>query len=172
MSSSDPPSRPDRRALLLLAALGACNFRPIYASNDAKVVVPDLAAIQIGALGGRRDSYLRNYLLDEFNPEGVAVTPRYQLDLVLREESNALAIQLDNTATRVNMILGASFTLKRLEDGQVLYNSATRRVVSYNIRTDPFSTMISSQDAERRASREVARQIRTILSLYFAEHAA
>ena len=51
----------------------------------------------------------------------------------------------------------------------MLYDSATRRVVSYNVRTDPFATLIAEQDAERRASREVARQIRTILSLYFAE---
>lgn len=158
--------------MLAFLALGACNLRPIYASKDAAVVVPDLAAIQIGQLAGRRDNYLRNYLLDEFNPEGVVVPPQYQLDLVLREESNALAIQLDDTATRVNLILGATFTLKRVDNAQVLYSSATRRVVSYNIRTDPFSTMVSSQDAERRAAHEVARQIRTLLSLYFADHAA
>ena len=169
---SDSSARPGRRAVLAFLALGACNLRPIYASKEADVVVPDLAAIQIGQLGGRRDQYLRNYLLDEFNPGGVALPPKYQLDLVLREEANALAIQLDDTATRVNLILGATFTLKRLDNGQVLYSSATRRVVSYNIRTDPFSTMISGQDAERRAAREVARQIRTVLSLYFAEHAA
>ncbi len=40
--------------------------------------------------------------------------------------------------------------------------------MSYNIRSDPFATLITEQDAERRAAREVARQIRTILSLYFA----
>src|SRR6476661_2187899 len=171
MWSSDTPARPNRRALLAFLALGACNLRPIYSREEAKVVVPDLAAIQIGQLGGRRDQYVRNYLLDEFNPEGVVVPPQYQLDLVMQQESNALAIQLDDTATRVNLILGANFTLKRIADGQVLYSSATRRVVSYNIRTDPFSTLISGQDAERRGAHEIARQIRTILSLYFAEHA-
>lgn len=169
---SDSSVRPARRAVLAFLALGACNLRPIYASKEAAIVVPDLAAIQIGQLAGRRDQYLRNYLLDEFNPEGVVLPPKYQLDLVLREESDALAIQLDDTATRVNLILGATFTLKQIDNGQVLYSSATRRVVSYNIRTDPFSTMISGQDAERRAAHEVARQIRTVLSLYFADRAA
>ena len=47
---------------------------------------------------GRRGQSLRGYLLDEFNPEGVQVPAAYQLDVVLRQESNALAIQLDNTA--------------------------------------------------------------------------
>ena len=91
---------------------------------------------------------------------------------MLRQESNTLAIQLDNTATRVNLALGAAFTLTRRSDGAVLYDSAVRRVVSYNIRSDPFATLITEQDAERRAAREVARQIRTILSLYFANQAA
>ena len=104
--------------------------------------------------------------------EGVQVPAAYQLDIVLRQESNSLAIQLDNTATRANLALGAAFTLKRRSDGVVLYDSAVRRVVSYNIRSDPFATLITEQDAERRAAREVARQIRTILSLYFANQAA
>ena len=44
--------------------------------------------------------------------------------------------------------------------------------MSYNVRGDPFATLIAEQDAERRAAREVARQIRTMLQLYFAEQAA
>ena len=68
------------------------------------MVVPDLAAIDVTQLYGRRGQYLRGYLLDEFNPEGVQVPAAYQLDIVLRQESNALAIQLDNTATRANLV--------------------------------------------------------------------
>jgi LPS-assembly lipoprotein len=164
----------DVRPLLLLAslALGACNLRPIYREQEASAVLPELAAIDVTQLFGRRGQDLRRYLLDEFNPRGVVVPAAYQLDIVLRQESNTLAIQLDNTATRANLALGAAFTLKRRSDGAVLYDSAVRRVVSYNIRSDPFATLITEQDAERRAAQEVARQIRTILALYFANRAA
>lgn len=169
MSSSDRGSR--RLALTALLALGACNLRPIYGSPETSAVVPDLAAIEINELPGRRGQYLRNYLLDEFNPQGVVVPAAYRLGIVVTRQSNALAIQLDNTATRVNLILGASFTLTRMGDNSVVYNSAIRRVVSYNIVSDPFATLIAEQDADRRAAREVARRIRTILSLYFADRA-
>jgi LPS-assembly lipoprotein len=185
MSSSDasgPPRARRRRRLgpplALLCALappvllGGCNLRPIYGRPEAQAVIPELAAVDVGRLYGRRGAYLRNYLLDELNPEGIAVPPEYELAVTLRQESNPLAIQLDDTATRVNLVLGAYFTLRRRSDGQALYDSATRRVVSYNIRTDPFATLIAEQDAERRAAREVARQIRTMLSLYFADRAA
>jgi LPS-assembly lipoprotein len=154
--------------LLALVALAGCDLKPIYRSEERGVVLPDLAAIDVTQLYGRRGQYLRGYLLDEFNPQGLTIPPEYQLDILLRQESNTLAIQLDNTPTRANLALGAVFTLKRLSDGAVLYDSAVRRVVSYNIRADPFATLITEQDAERRAAREIARQIRTILSLYFA----
>ena len=162
------------RGLALVAplALMACGFRPIYQGKEARVVVPDLAAIDVGPLYGRQGNSLRGYLLDEFNPEAVQVPAAYRLNVVVRQEANNLAIQLDNSPTRVNLTVGANFTLTRISDGQVLYDSATRRVVSYNIRSDPFATLVAEQDAERRASREVARQIRTILSLYFADRAA
>jgi LPS-assembly lipoprotein len=161
-----------RFAALLLVALGACNLQPIYGRKEAQVVVPDLAAIDVTQLYGRRGQYLRGYLIDELNPAGVQVPPEYQLDIVLRQESNSLAIQLDNTPTRANLALGAAFTLKRRSDGVTLYDSAVRRVVSYNIRSDPFATLITEQDAERRAAREVARQIRAMLSIYFAREVA
>lgn len=161
-----------RTALLLLLAAAGCNLRPIYRDDEAKAVVPALAAIDVTQLYGRRGQYLRGYLLDEFNPGGAQIPPEYQLDIILRQESNTLAIQLDNTPTRANLALGAAFTLKRRSDGVVLYDSAVRRVVSYNIRSDPFATLITEQDAERRAAREIARQIRTILSLYFANRPA
>lgn len=169
MSWSEPP----RRLLLTwLLGLGGCGLQPIYSREEAQKVLPVLAAIDVTQIYGRRGQYLRGYLLDEFNPGGVHSTPDYQLDLVLSEESNALAIQLDNTPTRVNLVLGAVFTLRRRSDGAVVFDSAVRRIVSYNVRSDPYATLITEQDAEQRAAREVARQIRTQLSLYFAKQAA
>ncbi len=87
--------------------LAGCDLKPIYRGQEGAAVVPDLAAIDVTQLYGRRGQYLRDYLLDEFNPKGITVPPAYQLDIVLRQESNTLAIQLDNTPTRANLVLGA-----------------------------------------------------------------
>lgn len=159
-------------AALVAALLGGCGLQPIYAAPYRAVVQPELAAIEVGSQPGSRGAYFRNYLLDELNPDGITTPPEYDLEVRLRQQDNALAIQLDNSATRYNLILGADFALRRRSDGEVLYQSATRRVVSYNVRGDPFASLIAEQDAERRAAREVARQIRTMLSLYFADQAA
>ena len=158
--------------VLLLPGLAACGLHPIYAKGEQQKVMPTLAAIAVAPDGGSRGAFFRNYMIDELNPDGIEVPPAYDLDVTLRQQDNALAIQLDNSATRYNLILGASFTLKRRSDGQTVFSSATRRVVSYNVRSDPFATLVAEQDAQRRATREVARQIRTMLALYFSEHPA
>lgn len=157
---------------LALLGLGGCGLRPIYGESARRELLPQLAGIEVSEQYGRRGQYFRNYMLDELNPEGLQVPAAYDLAVKLRQEDNALAIQLDDTATRYNLILGADFTLTRRSDGRPVYGSATRRVVSYNVRGDPFATLIAEQDAERRAAREVARQIRTMLQLYLAEQAA
>lgn len=161
-----------RSALVLLALLPGCGLRPLYGTGLREEVAPELAAIEVAEQPGSRGAYFRSYLLDELNPGGLTVPPRYELQVLLRQESNPLAIQLDDTATRYNLILGADFELRRRADGQVLFSSATRRVVSYNVTGEPFATLVAEQDAERRAAREVARQIGAMLSLYFAEQAA
>lgn len=158
--------------LTLLPVPAGCGLRPIYAQAERQALVPTLAAVEVSQQGGRRGQQFRNALIDELNPDGLTVPPQYDLQVRLRQESNSLAIQLDNSATRYNLILGADFVLTRRSDGQALYSSATRRVVSYNERGNPFATLVAQQDAERRAAQEVARQIRVMLSLYFAERPA
>ena len=170
--------RAARRDVLRLAlagtlpALGACGLRPIHGGALGQQVNPELAAIEVNEIGGRMGQTFRNYLIDELNPSGQTVPPAYDLEVRLQRELNALAIQLNDTITRYNLIVAARFTLKRRSDGQALYDSALRRVASYNVRSEPFATMVAEQDAERRASREVARAIRTVLALYMADRKA
>jgi LPS-assembly lipoprotein len=171
MSWSEP--LPRRRLLLLAAALplAGCNLRPLHAGARGAALNRDLAAIEVDPADRRLDQTMRNFLIEELNPAGVQLPPEYRLTVELQRAKNALAIQLDDVATRFDLSLAATFELKAKADSRVLYRSAIRRVVSYNVRSEPFATLVAEQDAERRAAREVSRQIRTQLALYFAKAA-
>jgi LPS-assembly lipoprotein len=156
----------------LLPALAACGLRPLYGPETRAKVVPQLAAVEVQQQGGRLGQTFRNYLIDELNPSGIAVPAEYDLEVELLAEQTDLIIQLNDAATRKNLILGAVFTLKRKADGAPVYGSATRRVVSFNVNNDPFATLVAEQDAGDRAAREVARQIGTMLALWFTEEKA
>jgi LPS-assembly lipoprotein len=156
-----------RRLLVALGsapwALAGCNLRPLHGGSQGAVVNRSLAEIEVRPIGGRLGQVTRNYLIDELNPAGLAVPPTYRLELDLKRDDSALAIQLDDTITRFNLIVAASFSLRRTADDRVVYRSAARRVSSFNVDTEPFATLIAEQDAERRAVRELTRQIRAQL---------
>jgi LPS-assembly lipoprotein len=163
---------PCRRALLLAlaAALGACNFRPLYLATgpDNTEVQADLAAIEIRGLDGRLGYLLHNALLEELNPATASVPPRYVLDVSLSSTASELAIQLDSTITRYNLALTAVFQLRDKASSNVLLSSVVSRISSYNVSRQPYADLVAAQTAERRAAQEVATDIRTRLAVQFA----
>ena len=144
-------------------AVAGCNLRPLHGGARGAAINQSLAQIEVRPIGGRLGQVTRNFLIDELNPAGLSVASAYRLELDLERDDAALAIQLDDTITRFNLIVAATFSLRRLADDQVVYRSAARRVSSFNVDAQPFATLIAEQDAERRAVRELSRQIRTQL---------
>ncbi|MGI9499260.1 MAG: LPS assembly lipoprotein LptE [Geminicoccaceae bacterium] len=154
-------------ALAATAPLGACGFRPLLHQAQGESVRGHLAAVRVSGLGGRLGQHLGTALEDNLDPTSSGESARYDLAIRLRNKNSALAIQLDNTITRYNLTLTAGFVLTRMEDQKVLYRSSVRRVASYNLRRAPFATLTAQKDAERRAAKEIADDIRTLLALHF-----
>lgn len=154
-------------ALAATVSLGACGFRPLLSRGDGERVRRQLASVRVAGPGGRLGQHLTIALEDNLDPTSSSEPVRYDLAIVLRNTNSALALQLDNTITRYNVTLTASFALKDREDQEALYRSKVRRVASYNVRRAPFATLTAKQDAERRAAKEIADDIRTLLALHF-----
>jgi LPS-assembly lipoprotein len=153
----------------LAAALGGCGFRPLLRQGEGDSDVRrQLAAVEVQSLTDRIGYLVRDSLLDQLNPAGVQVPPRYRLVISLRRRTNELGIQIDNTVTRYNLTLAARFSLLDSGDRRVLYQSIVRRVASYNAIRAPYAELAAELDAERRAAREVGTDIRTQLAIYFA----
>ena len=144
--------------LLLLLALGGCNLRPIYGgagrAGGRRRTSPRSRSTQ---LDGRRGQVPAQLPARRAQPAGRRRSrPPTSSTSCCARQSNALAIQLDNTATRYNLIARRHLQPDaHAPTARCSTDSAVRRVVSYNIRSDPFATLIAEQDAERRAAREV-----------------
>ncbi len=161
-----------RGVLLALAALlGGCGFRPMLMHVNDSNVQSELAAVEVKTTTDRLGYLVRDNLLDQLNPAGVQVPPRYRLEINLLSRKNALGIQLDNTVTRFNLTLTARFRLLDVDNGRVLYSSLVRRVASYNAIRAPYAELAAEFNAEHRAAREVGTDIRTELAIHFVRQA-
>ena len=173
--TSPPLARGRRRVLAALAGcagmglLSGCGFRPLYGrdSETGASTVDELRAIRITPLEDRTGQIMHNLLRDRLNPRGQPVRPRYELTVSLTESILELALASDETATRGDLSIIASFTLTHPGEGRILLSGSSRAVNSFNILQSQFATQVSEQDARERGLRELSDEIRVQLGIYF-----
>jgi len=160
----------------LAAALAGCGFRPLYATPQADDAVSlELAAVYVGPIGEneerRTGQILRNELIDRLTA-GVGPRPtRFELMIVLDQQTSALQIQTTDTVTRYNLILRAHVTLLDATSGAILYETVARSTGSYDVVEEEYSTLVAEQETARDAARDLSTTIATLLALYFERSA-
>ena len=156
-----------RLLLCLGLVLAGCGYRPLYGPHgaDNASVVDELALIRIEAIPDRTGQQMYNMLRERLNPYGKPEQAKYALSVALTETRENLFLERDETATRANLTLKASFVLRRLDDGTVLVTGSSRSVSSYDILSSQFATVVSQEDARERCARAISDDMRTRLAL-------
>jgi LPS-assembly lipoprotein len=155
-----------------LPALSGCGFRPLYGDAGQRGSTgANLADIQISPIANRSGQMLRNTLLDRLTPQGTPRGARWRLDVALASSSEGVGILQNETVTRVNYRLDASFQLVEVTTGKPVLVRSARSIASYNVPTSEFANVVASRDAEARAIEDIADEIRTRLAIYFDQMA-
>ena len=166
--------RRSRIALVLpFLLLAGCGFEPLHLPpiHGEHTPAQSLAEIQVRPIEGRIGQQLHNLLLDRLNPAGQSRAPAYYLLIGLRKTTTDLGIREDETATRANLRLTASYNLVSAEDNQVVLRGSSFSVNSYNILDLEvyYATTVAEEDAIRRGLREISNDIELRLSTHFAQ---
>jgi len=158
-------------ALLLLTA---CGFEPVYGTHDSKSAgnLPGITVETSEAdLTQHRLAQLFSNHLEDLLASSGTKPAEYTFKAVLSETDTTAAVSPDGTISRYNMLVRVTMTLTRLSDGKDVYRDQAQRIGSYdNIATAFFSTYISSQDAVKRASTELAEDVNFRLIAFFKQH--
>ncbi|MSP20938.1 MAG: hypothetical protein EXQ93_05345 [Alphaproteobacteria bacterium] len=150
-------------------ALAACGFQPLYGSRaDGPHIQSELDDTFIRPVDQRVGQILRNDMLDLITPLGEPARPRYVLNVEMVESKEGLALERDATVTRFNLTLTANYDLQDARTGEGLNAGTVRATAAYNVLRNEFSNVSAERDAEARAARVVAEEIKTRLSIYFA----
>jgi LPS-assembly lipoprotein len=169
-----------RRQILALAAgatLSGCGFQPVYmptASGSAGVAQRELAAIQVALIPDRPGQLLRQALQERLEMAGSGVARRYDLRVGFGISGEGIAIQSNDTATRIRAIGSANWTLVAQDPGRTTLTAGYAKAVdAYNIfDTQYFAADLENDAVQRRLATALAEQITLQLATYFRKRAA
>jgi LPS-assembly lipoprotein len=168
-----------RRCLALMGlacaalSLAACGYRPLYGRAAAgSQVSSELSKVRISLIANRAGQRLRNHLLDRMNPTGEPVSPAYLLTINLVETRIDLGVRRDETRTRANLTLSATFQLVDLTNNRLIFKAGAQRVASFNIRDAEFATISAESAARRRSVEGLADEITQRVAIYLNRKSA
>jgi LPS-assembly lipoprotein len=158
---------------VLLLGLAACGFQPLYGQRGVSggSAADELAAIRIAPIADRTGQMLYNELRDRLNPSGKPADPRYTLSVSVSETVAELAFRGDETATRANLTLLASYVLQRTVsesssgNDEVVTSGRARITTGYDILESQFATVVSVEDARARSVKALSEDIQARLAV-------
>jgi LPS-assembly lipoprotein len=153
-------------ALIILLVLAGCGFRPMYGtrSTDPKVAA-ELTDIYVEPIPDREGQMVRNAIVVRLNPNGRERDPRYRLQVVISVVEAQTILATDQTATRANVTYGTTYEL--FEGNTLLTQGNFVRDFSYDYLNEQYSNISARVDVGRRASDEIAVEVRNRMAAYF-----
>ena len=158
------PSRVGMRALFVLAAglaLSGC-IQPLYGSLAAGGdVAGELQAIKVDDIPGRTGHYLGNELIFALNGTGAQVPAKYHLKVTLFETvQTPLLDTVAGYPTAANIVVNADYQLLPAGGGEPVATGKLTALEGYDRTSQRFANLRAAQDAEIRAAKTLADQLR------------
>ena len=167
-------------AALAVAALAGGCFQPLYGERSltsGPVLRDQLSAVdvlQIDAPKGTDEARIaveiRNALLYDFTSGGYAAPPTHRLKISIVSTRASIIVDVNTSRPDIeNYGLNATYSLAEIATGKVVVTGQTFSRVSYDIpgQQQRFARLRGLRDAENRAAKVIADNIRSRLSSYF-----
>ena len=152
--------------LFWLAVGTGCGFTPVYwQDKDAPSFLEKTAQVEITPIPEESGRILTQALKDNLNPKNMDAPKNYTLSVQIKETIDKdQGILGDKTSTRATFYLKAVYQLKTAK--KVLLSSTAQAISSYNILTDPYSTVTAEQAVRDRLLKALAKDISLQITSY------
>jgi LPS-assembly lipoprotein len=165
---------------LTVAGLVAGCFQPLYSERSptgGPVLRDHLSAIevlQIDALKGTNESRLaveiRNALLFDLTGGGSAAPPTHRLKIAMSSTRSSVIVDINTSRPDIEDYgINAGYVMTEIASGKIVVTGQTFARVSYDIpgQQQRFARIRGLRDAESRAAKVIAENIRLRLASYF-----
>lgn len=160
-----------RIALLLTAftLAGCASYRPLY-GNGGAALTSQLGNIAIEDVDSRAAQLVRNDLL--LSVKGEASDSGYVLSLKPTEKKTKVSTPYGLNLTRMRYTLTMAYVLRQKASGSEVLKGSAFSNVSYDVVEQPIADLQAAENAQVRATREVAEDIRLRLAAYLSRQAS
>ena len=157
-------------AVLGLAGCGASGFRPMYGSLGGAAADAKMAQVAITIIPGRVGQQIRNELIFQATGGGGEVAdPVYRLDVAIRQSVTSTLVKIDGDSSSQIFNLEAKFQLIRVSDKTVVMSGTSYGRAGFERdRNSVFAHVRAREDAENRAAKTVAEDLKVRLSAHLA----
>ncbi|WP_237152944.1 LPS assembly lipoprotein LptE [Oryzibacter oryziterrae] len=159
-----------RRAFVLALGgglLAACQVRPVYAPvNGTSPTLAGLGSIAIEVQTDRVGQVLMNELVFALRGGAALVTPaRYTLHLIVTSRATDLAIETGSDLPSAKLVaLTVTYTLTEVATSRAVTTGNVYQTTSYDFSSQRYANVRAERDAEDRAAKAAAADIRLRLS--------
>jgi LPS-assembly lipoprotein len=153
-------------ALVAAGVVSGCGWTPLYANRETGPGDVDLRAIRVAPITDRVGQRLELALRDSLNPSGVPTPQRYVLSTTLQTTLADLGIQSQGLASRGQVDVVATYTLKSIETGKMLLSNTVHVNDSFNIAANGYANVVAEDDARTRAVEELREEIIARLTMF------
>jgi LPS-assembly lipoprotein len=163
-------------ALMLAAApgLGACSggFQPLYGPTASGVGLQErMAQLDIAAIPGRVGQRIRNELIFQASGGGEMLPPTHRLEVSITESVLSTLVKPDGDALGQTYALQANFKLIEIRTKKVVLTGTSYGRASFERFQSIYSNVRARDDAENRAARTIADDLKTRVAIYLSSQA-
>lgn len=162
------------RRAALLALVGGCGFRPIYADGPAGHggVAAELAATRVALIPERTGQLLRAALNQRLR-NGAGAPAQNELRVAVSLTRQGVGVRGDDTASRVRVSAVANYTLTSLGSREPLVTGRAFAADAFNVMSNEyFASQLSGEAADERLTERLADDIVAQLAAFYARRAA
>lgn len=175
---SDRVSR--RRCLSLIGLLGAVPlagcFEPLYGQRVTETgtdLQASLQTVQVVNAGDRTAQVFRNELLFLLRGGKEGADPLYRLEYKISQRVSAVSVQvLSDVPQSYILTLTVVYTLWDIRQDRVVLNGSSFANASFSFSNQRFANARAQLDAQQRAAKVIAGEVRTRIATFMASGTA
>ena len=155
-----------------LAACGNGGIRPLYGATPSGAGLQErLAQVDVAPIPGRVGQRIRNDVIFLTTGGGQPLPPTHRLEVTIRESVISTLVRIDGDSLGQIYAVEASFQLISIKDKKVVLKGTSHARAGFERFQAIYSNVRARDDAENRAARTLADDLKTRVATYLSSEA-